>query len=271
MKMYEYPKEGDLEEIKIELTKNCPLACIHCSSMAHSGNLLQLSRNLVLSLIDQAAQLGVRSVVFSGGEPLLWPWLNDAICACAKLSLNCSIYSTGINSNGSGAQQILDLVTRGLNRVIISLHSSLKKHHEEVTRNAGSFDKTVEALHAIKGKVETEIHFVPLKSNFNDLPKLMEFANDAGVSKISVLRFVPHGRGLILKRSRGMLTRNETMELRGLIMNCKRQPKPSIRLGSPYNIMILENEIDCIAARGTLCIGPNGKVYPCDAFKKHRA
>jgi radical SAM protein with 4Fe4S-binding SPASM domain len=95
----------------------------------------------------------------------------------------------------------------------------------------------------------------------------MEFANDAGVDRVSILRFVPQGRGLILKRSREMLTQNETMELRDLIVNCKQQSKPSLRLGSPYNIMILENEVDCIAARQTLCIGPNGNVYPCDAFK----
>ena len=267
MKMYEYPKDSDLEEIKIELTKNCPLACIHCSSKAYPGNPLQLPRDLVLSLIDQAAKLSVKSIVFSGGEPLLWPWLEDAVSACAEHSLRCSIYTTGINSNDTGDQQILALAMHGLNRVIISIHSPLKKHHEEITRSVGSFDKTVAVLHSIKGKVESEIHFVPLKRNFNHLAKLMEFANDAGVDRISILRFVPHGRGLILKRSREMLTQNETMELRDLIVNCKQQSKPSLRLGSPYNVMILENEVDCIAARRTLCIGPNGNVYPCDAFK----
>lgn len=38
-------------------------------------------------------------------------------------------------------------------------------------------------------------------------------------------------------------------------------------MGSPYNILALNEEIDCTAARKTLCIGPNGNIYPCDAFK----
>jgi len=267
MKMYAYPKQGELEEVKIELTKDCPLACIHCSSKAYPGNPLQLPRNLVLSLIDQAAELGVKSIVFSGGEPLLWPWLSDAVSACSNRGLDCSIYSTGIVSSGNGAQQILALAKRGLKRVIFSLHSPLKEHHEEITRSVGSFDKTVAVLRAIRRRVGVEIHFVPLKRNFSHLPKLIEFAKDAGVEKVSILRFVPQGRGLVLRRSREILTVNETMELRSLVLSCRQRLGNNLRLGSPYNIMILENDIDCTAARRTLCISPNGNVYPCDAFK----
>jgi MoaA/NifB/PqqE/SkfB family radical SAM enzyme len=61
--MYEYPKEGDLEEVKIELTKNCPLSCIHCSSNASSGSSVQLTQGAVLSLISQAAELRVKSII----------------------------------------------------------------------------------------------------------------------------------------------------------------------------------------------------------------
>jgi radical SAM protein with 4Fe4S-binding SPASM domain len=267
MRMYEAPKEGDLEEIKIELTKDCPLACIHCSSKAYLGNSIQLSRDLVLSLIDQAVKLGVKSIVFSGGEPLMWPWLGDAITTCAENNLSSSIYSTGINPRGNGTQQIIDLAKRGLSRVIFSIHSPFKEHHEEITRSGGSFDKTVATIQAVSGKVASEIHFVPLKRNFGHLVKLIEFAEYAGVDKISILRFVPQGRGMILKRSREMLTLHEIMDLRTLILKCRQQSGLSLRLGSPYNIMMLENNVDCIAARQTLCIGPNGNVYPCDAFK----
>jgi radical SAM protein with 4Fe4S-binding SPASM domain len=64
-----------------------------------------------------------------------------------------------------------------------------------------------------------------------------------------------------------MLTRSETLELRKFIIDSRSQNDVEIRLGSPYNILILNDDIDCIAARKTLCIGPNGNIYPCDAFK----
>lgn len=268
MRMYEYPKEGDLEEVKIELTKDCPLACIHCSSNASSGNPVQLTQETVLSLVRQAAELHVKSIVFSGGEPLLWPWIDAAVSACASHGLHCSIYSTGINLTEDGAQEILTLAKYGLNKAIFSLYSPLKEHHEEITRTMGSFDKTVAAMRAIgNADIEREIHFVPLKRNYKHLVKLIKLAKAAGVPKVSILRFVPQGRGEVLKKSREMLMQRETMELRSLILDCREHYGVDIRLGSPYNIMMLNENIDCIAAWQTLCIGPNGNIYPCDAFK----
>lgn len=268
MRMYKYPKEGDLEEVKVELTKDCPLSCIHCSSNASSGNPIQLTREAVLSLVSQAAELHVKSIVFSGGEPLLWPWIVDAVRACNEHGLACSMYSTGINLTDDGAKEIISLTKRGLSKVIFSLYSPFKDRHEGITRKSGSFDKTIAVMQELgKNHIERELHFVPLKLNYRHLVELIELAKDLGISKVSILRFVPQGRGSMLKQSHEMLMHKETVELRKLILDCKEHHDVSIRLGSPYNILILNEEVDCIAARKTLCIGPNGNVYPCDAFK----
>lgn len=268
MRMYEHPKEGDLEEVKIELTKNCPLSCVHCSSDASSSNPVQLTREAVLSLVSQAAELHVKSIIFSGGEPLLWPWIVDAVRACNEHGLHSSIYSTGINLTDDGAKEIMALTKHGLGKVIFSLYSPFKNQHEGITRKSGSFDKTVAVMQELgKHHIEREIHFVPLKLNYKHLAKLIELVRDSGIPKVSILRFVPQGRGVILKKSHAMLMQKETMELRKLILDCKELYDVSIRLGSPYNILILNEEVDCIAARKTLSIGPNGNVYPCDAFK----
>jgi len=268
MRMYERPREGDLEEVKIELTKNCPLSCVHCSSNASSGNVAQLTREAVLSLVDQAAGLHVKSIVFSGGEPLLWPWIADAVKACYAHSLRSSIYSTGINLTGDGAKKIIALTEHGLSKAIFSLHSPFKEQHEAITRRSRSFDKTVAVVQELgKYQIEREIHFVPLRLNYKHLGKLIELAADLRIPKVGILRFVPQGRGVILRKSHAMLMQKETMELRGLILDCKELSDVSLRLGSPYNILILNEQGDCIAARKTLSIGPNGNVYPCDAFK----
>jgi len=266
--MYEYPKERDLEEVKIELTKNCPLSCIHCSSDASSGNPVQLTRDVVLSLLSQASELEVKSIVLSGGEPLLWPWIADVVRACSALALQSSIYSTGINMTDDGAKDIVALANHGLGRVIFSLHSPFRPQHEGITRKPGSFEKTIEVMKELgKNGIEREIHFVPLKINYKHLPKLIELAKDLGIPRVSILRFVPQGRGAILKKSHEMLMHKETVELRKLILACRKQSDVIIRLGSPYNILLLNKEVECIAARKTLYVGSNGNIYPCDAFK----
>lgn len=268
MRMYERPKEGDLEEVKIELTKSCPLSCIHCSSNASFGNPIQLSREAVLSIISQAAELHVKSIIFSGGEPLLWPWIADAISACSIHCLHSSLYTTGINLTDDGAKEITTLTKHGLGKVIFSLYSPFQNEHEGITRKLGSFDKTVSVIQESgRHNIEREIHFVPLKLNYRHLVRLIELAKDSGVPMVSILRFVPQGRGVILKKGHEMLMHKETMELRTLIVYCREHYDVNIRLGSPYNILVLNENIDCIAARKTLCIGPNGDIYPCDAFK----
>lgn len=268
MRMYKCPREGDLEEIKIELTKNCSLSCIHCSSNASSGNHVQLTRDVVLSIISQAAELHIKSIVFSGGEPLLWPWILDAVMACNAYGLRSLLQSTGINPTGDGAKKIIALTRHGLSKVIFSLYSPFKNEHDRITRKSGSFDKTVAVIQEVeKYDIEREIHFVPLKINYRHLVKIIELARDLRIPRVSILRFVPQGRGIILKKSHEMLLHTETAELRKLILYCRRHYDVNIRLGSPYNILILNERVDCIAARTVMCIGPNGNIYPCDAFK----
>lgn len=197
----------------------------------------------------------------------MWPWLSDAVCVCAQHNLRCCIYTTGID-RGDGAQKIATLAKQGLHKVVFSLYSPYKEYHEQVTTKAGSFDKTVSAIATTKDNdLDTEIHFVPLKRNYRHLEELVKFAAENGVPRVSILRFVPHGRGVVLKGSQEMLRQNESLELRNLISKCRQSCCVQIRVGSPYNILLLEGDVDCNAARQTLIIGPNGNLYPCDAFK----
>jgi radical SAM protein with 4Fe4S-binding SPASM domain len=266
--MYTPPHEGDLEEIKIEVTRDCPLACVHCSSIASSDNPLQLARDVVLSLISQAADMKVRSIVFSGGEPLVWPWLRDAVESCKTHALSCSLYSTGINLSNDGGQVITTLSQYGLDEVVFSLYSPRKEYHEQITQKDGSFEKTISAISISKNsRIKREIHFVPLKRNYKHLEELVSFAEENKVPKISILRFVPHGRGVVFKGTREMLMEEETLELRSIIIKCRQNRNVRIRVGSPYNILMLEKDVACNAARQNLIISPNGNLYPCDAFK----
>lgn len=265
--MYRPPRDGDLKEIKIEVTRDCPLACIHCSSNAGSGNRIQLSREIVLSLIAQAAQMKVESIVLSGGEPMVWPWLVDAVTECEHHNLRCSVYTTGIDRN-DGGPTIASLADYGMHSAIFSLYSPYKEYHDQVTRKANSFDKTTSAIRTTGGtSIKREIHFVPLRRNYQHLEELVRLAESEEVAKVSILRLVPHGRGIVLKESQEMLGKRETVELRKIISKCHQRYRVTIRVGSPYNILLLRADVHCDAARHTLIIGPNGNLYPCDAFK----
>jgi radical SAM protein with 4Fe4S-binding SPASM domain len=192
----------------------------------------------------------------------------DAVSNCNALGLESSICSSGINSSESGAKEIIALTKQGLDKVIFSLYSPLKSSHDRITRKFGSFDKTISVIASLKNiKIEKEINFIPLKINYKEFDNLIELSESLGISRVNILRFVPQGRGIILKNGREVLMQAETMELRNSILYCRANFNVDISLGSPYNILILNQDTECRAARQILCVGPNGNIYPCDAFK----
>ena len=43
--------------------------------------------------------------------------------------------------------------------------------------------------------LNVDVHFIPMKPNYKQIPDIMECLEIAGVKNISILNFVPQGRG----------------------------------------------------------------------------
>lgn len=72
---------NDLSFLWLEITAKCNLTCSHC--YAESGPQVELYGNMThgdwTSVLDEAAELGCRSVQFIGGEPTMHPRLHDLV------------------------------------------------------------------------------------------------------------------------------------------------------------------------------------------------
>ena len=62
-----------LRECWLHITNNCNQACTHCLFACSPGEKESLSLQQVVSLTDQAANLGCRIFALTGGEPLVHP------------------------------------------------------------------------------------------------------------------------------------------------------------------------------------------------------
>ncbi len=258
-----------LKEIKIELTQRCPLACVHCSTSSHRRQLSSLPSSTVVRLLKEGAVLGVERVVFTGGEPLVYPDLRQVVSAAASAGIHATLYTTGILDdllNEISSEQIAALVSLGIKRFIFSIYSGSASIHESITRY-GTFAPTLAAIRnaAVSG-VPVELHFVAMRRNFRHLPDVVALAAGLGASRISVLRFVPQGRGVKIHRSDD-LSATELDELSGMIERSRyRYPTLNIRAGSPFNVLGI-GYTPCNAAQDVLIINHRGEIFPCDAFK----
>ena len=254
-----------LKEIKIEVTYNCPLSCVHCSSDANPGNQLSMSVDKCIEIINDALSIGIEEIAFSGGEPLIWNGITDAIAYSKKMGISNSIYTSG---NCSNMEKLLsELATAGVDKLIFSIYSDNEKEHNRVTRKADSFSNTLKTIAVAQSLgIITEIHFVALASNYKKLANVVELAQANGVRRVSVLRFVPQGRGLLIS-DKDTLNKDQNLELKKIITEL-RDRGFDIRTGSPFNVLFLNEKPKCMAAQDRLIVAPDLNIYPCDAFKQ---
>ncbi|MGE4544286.1 MAG: radical SAM/SPASM domain-containing protein [Pedobacter sp.] len=253
-----------LRELKLEVTHDCRLDCIHCSSMAQRITHREIPLERCKEILREASTLGVVDVAFSGGEPLLWQGLTDVVSLSSHLGMNVSLYTTGnVDSN---ELIFSSLKSAGLGRVMFSLFGENAKLHETVTRVKGSYEVTLAAIKkCIDFDFEVELHFVPLSDNYLSLRKIAELGKVLGVSRLSVLRLVPQGRCEL--NGVKALTKSQNLDLRRLIIGLRDQGY-EIRTGSPFNALMLREKPQCCSGIDRLTVSPDLKISPCDAFKQ---
>jgi pyrroloquinoline quinone biosynthesis protein E len=214
-------------------------------------------------ILQQAAHMGVEELAFSGGEPLLWKNLADAVAVAAEHRLRVLLYTSG---NAPRAGWLLkQLKLAGLAGVTFSVFGADADHHERVTKVPGSFVRTIgviEECHRLG--LPVELHFVPMADNYLQLRSVAQMGSRLGVSRVSVLRLVPQGRGAMgpdrqLSHEQNRILRRTICQLR--------DANYDIRTGSPYNILMLNDNPHCRSAVDRLTVGPDLRIFPCDAFK----
>jgi radical SAM protein with 4Fe4S-binding SPASM domain len=264
--MQRHTRPFNLREFKIEVTYRCDLNCIHCSSDARPSNLREMSYTDCLRIVADAATMGAKDVAFSGGEPFMWPHICEAVDAAAEHRLNVTVYTSG--NTEDFRNKALRLHGLGASKFIFSVFGTTAAIHEQITRKAGSFERTKAAMQdALAVGLATELHFVPMSGNYRELTDVALLARRLGASRVSVLRLVLQGRAALIQHR--ALNRVQNLELRRQIQSLRKEHGYDfIRTGSPYNFLMLNDKPGCWAAIDRLIIGPNLELYPCDAFKK---
>lgn len=113
--------------------------------------------------------------------------------------------------------------------------------------------------------LETDVHFVPMKDNYKEFAELIEYLNICQTDNLSILNFVPQGRGEI-NSDRLMLDTTEWEEFREIYEQTKNLFNGKIRVGIP---LLVEDRHKCTAGFSKIVIKYDGTVLPCPAFKEY--
>ncbi|MCW1957896.1 MAG: GTP 3',8-cyclase MoaA [Mycobacterium sp.] len=138
------PRQGPLvdafgrvaTDLRVSLTDRCNLRCTYCMPAQGlewlPGEDLLSFAELARLLRVAVTRLGVTSIRFTGGEPLLYRRLEDVVAAAAALQPRPEI---ALTTNGVGlAQRAAGLAAAGLDRVNVSLDTVDPEHFAAITR-----------------------------------------------------------------------------------------------------------------------------------------
>ncbi len=116
-----------------------------------------------------------------------------------------------------------------------------------------------------KMKFEVDNHFIPTKLNYREISDLIEILDIYDDSHISILNFIPQGRGL-KNKDELLLSDDDFLEFKDLLSTAmKNYPRVKVRMGIP---MTKEDTHLCTAGLSKLTIRYDGYILPCPAFKE---
>ncbi|HEY50346.1 MAG TPA: GTP 3',8-cyclase MoaA [Dehalococcoidia bacterium] len=180
-----------IDYLRISVTDRCNLRCIYCMP-AEGINLLShediLSYEEIHQITVAAADLGIKKVRITGGEPLVRIGLSSLIRMLSQIE---AIDDIALTTNGTLLSQYADeLKAAGLRRVNISL-DTLKPDKFKLITRGGDLDSVLEGIEAAgaAGLNPIKINMVVM-AGIND-DELIDFANKT-INEGWHVRFIEH-------------------------------------------------------------------------------
>jgi radical SAM protein with 4Fe4S-binding SPASM domain len=184
---------GELAYLSVALTTRCNLDCVYCSK---KGSLtLDLDPALLNRALDEALELGLKKVEFTGGEPLLYPAFMETAHRLVKQGAAVLIVSNGTLVDGETAKKLADLGVA----VSISLSTLDEKKFHHMSQKEGLFKTVLDTFKHLKangyrgdGTPLLAIQSIASMDTFHELEALRTFAEEQDLMFI-VNRAIPVG------------------------------------------------------------------------------
>jgi KxxxW cyclic peptide radical SAM maturase len=222
-------------------------------------------------IVDEAAKEKIFYISLLGGEPLMVPWIEDAIEYVEKKRVRLEIVSNGTLITRSFAEKLKDTRYVGFN---VSIHGT-PFSHSLLTGSSNSMERIIKGLNILK---EHGIRFgigytvTNINTSDNDLEYVLEIAKKYGVKYISLRRFQKTGRGASSLTDL-QVPPDKVLQMAEKLRKWSKGAITTYALGAfaflQYKTLIPKHPLNrvriyyCGAGVRKLDILPNGEITPC--------
>jgi radical SAM protein with 4Fe4S-binding SPASM domain len=264
----------------LALTYGCNNACRHCYNRVQQPPLSTNLRSVPgegqgegLSLpqwkktLQKLAHIGVPHVIFTGGEPTLYPGLVDLIREAENIGL-----ITGLNTNGrrlAVRSYVNALLYAGLSHVQITLESCRAEIHNTMTCAYSFVETCLGIANAISAGLHVITNTTLTRRNVGHALETIDFLHRLGLKTFAMNGMIYSGRGL---------HGHDAVEIEQLhcVLAAVRDRAKTLGMSflwyTPTDYCRLSPlELDlgprrCNAGEYSMCIEPNGDVLPCQSY-----
>ncbi len=184
----------EVTDIRISVTKRCNFGCVYC----HDEGLGPVDRPRTLHgeemtpaeverLVRVAREFGIRSVKFTGGEPLVRPDLEQIVGSTVE-----QIPDVSLTTNGSMLESRAEaLRDAGLKRVNVSVDSIDPEQFRSIRK--GSLAPVLRGIReALRvGLKPVKLNMVVFQPTLANIPRMIEFVGETDGLKLQLIQFMP--------------------------------------------------------------------------------
>ncbi len=185
----------EVTDLRISVTKRCNFGCVYCHdeglgpiARPRAPHDEEMTADEVERIVRIAREFGIRSIKFTGGEPLVRADMEELVARSVR-----QITDVSMTTNGSMlARRAEGLRNAGLKRVNVSIDSIDPKAFREIRK--GDLHPVLEGVReAIRvGLTPVKLNMVVFRDTVDHIPKMLDFVGDSGGHlKLQLIQFMP--------------------------------------------------------------------------------
>lgn len=183
-----------ITDLRVSVTQRCNFSCVYCHDEGlgpvkrpHEAHDEEMRPEEVERLVRVAREFGVRSVKFTGGEPLVRPDLEEIVRRTVR-----EIPDVSLTTNGSFLEGRADsLREAGLKRVNVSVDTTDPERFRAIRR--GPLAPVLRGVQAAlrAGLTPVKLNLVVAGSTVGEVPGMIEYVGSTEGLKLQLIQFMP--------------------------------------------------------------------------------
>jgi len=246
------PLGREITHLRMSLTRRCNLDCFYCHGEGNS-DADEMPLALVRKRLEEAREEGIKSVKFTGGEPLLRDDILDIIRHAKKLGFD----DISMTTNGTLVGQMAgELKSVGLERVNIgcdTISANLPKNLKRLKAHI---------IHARENGLGVKVNMVVMTVNQQEVPAMVAFCKRENVN-LQLIELIDLGNRIYKEFHVSLSDIDKSLEVAaGSVIVRAMQNRKRYILGRMYVETVRPSQKFCEQCH-KIRVAASGEIKPC--------